>query len=514
MSAIFTKKVIIILPYYHKKVKGVGKKSYIFLRKPSYCDENAKKHCKLSKNLIFHFTESVFCDIIYNDMLYTEIYFRTGKNMEMIKVKKRFTEIAAMVTALCCMVCSTSCGREVPTDPDTSNGGFVAAGGGAENTEEENDDKIQLVPRTTTAADISVVTTDTTGTGKNVSLVTRSKEELEKINNNKKPRTTVKVPSGVGVLRTTSVKNNSGTGSGTGTGSGGNGTGTGTGTGTTASAQVTTTAAVTTPSAPTIQLSYTSAEIIVGQTKQYALVTGSYAEEWTTSDANVATVDQYGNITAVGEGTCKITVTDKNTKQYGEIAVTVINLPDSLKVENGFTYTKEGNILIANKSYALPSTYNPGGLTDDTYNAFLLLKQAAANANCGLREFTIASGYRSYTDQIDAYNSFSYDENRDTFSARPGHSEHQTGMAIDVIDASENFNGTPEAEWLKEHCHEYGFIIRYPEGKEHITGYMYEAWHIRYVGVEMAQKIREEGERSGNPNITLEEYFDFDSDYR
>lgn len=444
----------------------------------------------------------------------------------MIEVKKRFSEIAAMVTALCCMVCSTSCGREVPTDTNTSNGGFVASGGESENTEEENDDKVQLVPRTTTAADRSVVTTDTTGTGKNVSLVTRSKEELEKINKNKKPRTTVKVPSGVGVLRTTSVKNNSGTANGTGTtvvgnGTGiGNGTGTGTGagngtgTGTTASVQVTTTAAVTTPSVPTIQLSYTSAEIIVGQTKKYPVVTGNYAEEWTTSDANVATVDNVGNITAVGEGTCKITVTDKNTKAYGEIVVTVKKLPDKLKVENGLTYTKEGNILIANKSYALPNTYDPGGLTDETYNAFLLLKQAAANANCGLREFTIASGYRSYTDQIDAYNSFSYDENRDTFSARPGHSEHQTGMAIDVIDASEDFNGTPEAEWLKEHCHEYGFIIRYPEGKERFTGYMYEAWHIRYVGVEMAQKIREEGERTGNPNITLEEYFDFDSDYR
>lgn len=428
----------------------------------------------------------------------------------MIKVKKRFTEIAAMVTALCCMVCSTSCGREVPTDPDTSNGGFVAAGGGAENTEEENDDKIQLVPRTTTAADISVVTTDTTGTGKNVSLVTRSKEELEKINNNKKPRTTVKVPSGVGVLRTTSVKNNSGTGSGTGTGSGGNGTGTGTGTGTTASAQVTTTAAVTTPSAPTIQLSYTSAEIIVGQTKQYALVTGSYAEEWTTSDANVATVDQYGNITAVGEGTCKITVTDKNTKQYGEIAVTVKKLPDSLKVENGLTYTKEGNILIANKSYALPNTYDPGGLTDDTYNAFVQLQQAAAAENLNLWN---ESGFRTYEYQNTIY--YGYPENeRDTYSAKPGHSEHQTGMAIDVNNPRDTFIGTPEAIWLKEHCYEYGFIIRYPEGKQSITGYKYEPWHIRYVGVEMAQKIHDKGEEIGDPNITLEEYFGFDSDYR
>lgn len=443
--------------------------------------------------------------------------------MEMIKVKKRFKEIAAMATAICCIMSCASCGREVPTDDGANNGGFVASGGELENGENADDETIKLVPRTTTAADMSVMTTDTTGTGRNISLVTRSKEELDRINSNKKPRTTAKKQSGGGVLRTTSIKNNSGAGNGTGTGAGGNGTGTGTGTGngtgtgTAASAQVTTTAVVTTPSVPTIQLSYTSAEIIVGQTKKYPVVTGNYAEEWTTSDANVATVDNVGNITAVGEGTCKITITDKNTKAYGEIVVTVKKLPDSLKVENGLTYTKEGNILIANKSYALPNTYDPGGLTDDTYNAFLLLKQAAANANCGLREFTIASGYRSYQTQVGNYDYFVNRDGvslADTYSARPGHSEHQTGMAIDVIDASENFNGTPEAEWLKEHCHEYGFIIRYPEGKERFTGYMYEAWHIRYVGVEMAQKIREEGERTGNPNITLEEYFDFDSDYR
>ncbi len=423
-------------------------------------------------------------------------------------MKKRVSEIIAMVTALCCTVCSTSCGREVPTDTNTSNGGFVVSGGESEGSEEQNDDEIKLVPRTTTAAERNDITTETTGTGNNVSLVTRSKEELDRINNNRKPKSTAK-PSG-GVMRTTSVKNNGGAGNSTGAGGTGTGIGNGTGTGTIASAQVTTTAVVTTQSVPTIQLSYTSAEIIVGQTKPYAIVTGYYDELWTTSDANVATVDNVGNITAVGEGTCKIIVTDKNTKAYGEIAVTVKKLPDSLKVENGFTYTKEGNILIANKSYALPSTYNPGGLTDDTYNAFVQLQQAAAAENLNLWN---ESGFRTYEYQNIIY--YGYPENeRDTYSARPGHSEHQTGMAIDVNNPRDAFNGTPEAIWLKEHCHEYGFIIRYPEGKQSITGYKYEPWHIRYVGVEMAQKIREEGERRGDPNITLEEYFDFDSEYR
>ncbi len=426
-------------------------------------------------------------------------------------MKKRVSEIIAMVTALCCIVCSTSCGREVPTDTNTSNGGFVVSGGESEGSGEQNDDEIKLVPRTTTAAERNDITTETTGTGNNVSLVTRSKEELDRINNNRKPRSTAK-PSG-GVMRTTSVKNNGGAGNGTGAG------GTGTGTGTAVTAQVTTTA-VTTQSVPTIQLSYTSAEIIVGQTKQYALVTGYYDELWTTSDANVATVDQYGNITAVGEGTCKITVTDKNTKAYGEIAVTVKKFPDSLKVENGLTYTQEGNILIANKSHALPSTYvpvstnNSCGLTDDTYNAFVQLQQAAASKGLNLEN---KSNYRSYATQESIYNQYVYDYGEttaDTFSARPGHSEHQTGMAIDLNSIDDSFAYTAESEWLKEHCYEYGFIIRYPEGKQSITGYKYEPWHIRYVGVEMAQKIRAKGEEIGDPNITLEEYFGFDSMYR
>ena len=86
-------------------------------------------------------------------------------------------------------------------------------------------------------------------------------------------------------------------------------------------------------------------------------------------------------------------------------------------------------------------------------------------------------------------------------------------MAIDVNNPSDSFNGTPEALWLKEHCVDYGFIIRYPEGKQGITGYKYESWHIRYVGVEMAKKLRDAGIAKGDANITLEEYFGITSNY-
>ena len=96
----------------------------------------------------------------------------------------------------------------------------------------------------------------------------------------------------------------------------------------------------------------------------------------------------------------------------------------------------------------------------------------------------------------------------DTFSARPGHSEHQTGLAIDVNSVDDSFRGTPEAIWLADNCYKYGFIIRYPEGKEGITGYKYEPWHIRYVGSEIAKKVHDAGS-----NATLEEIYGLSSQY-
>ena len=73
------------------------------------------------------------------------------------------------------------------------------------------------------------------------------------------------------------------------------------------------------------------------------------------------------------------------------------------------------------------------------------------------------------------------------YSARPGHSEHQSGLAMDVGAIDNNYGNTPAGKWLAEHCADYGFILRYPQGKENITGYMYEPWHIRYVGVQYAR---------------------------
>jgi LAS superfamily LD-carboxypeptidase LdcB len=118
------------------------------------------------------------------------------------------------------------------------------------------------------------------------------------------------------------------------------------------------------------------------------------------------------------------------------------------------------------------------------------------------------SGYRSYARQeaIFASNVRKYGlEKANQFSAKPGQSEHQTGLAMDITCTSvsygltQRFGSTKEGIWVKENANKFGFILRYQQGKESITGYQYEPWHLRYVGKEAAKEITER-------NVTLEEY--------
>ena len=181
----------------------------------------------------------------------------------------------------------------------------------------------------------------------------------------------------------------------------------------------------------------------------------------------------------------------------------------------------DGNILVlVNKEYPVSEDYEPSDMVEidgslstnqnlkvkrEAYEAYLeMLKDAQAE---GLN-FSICSAYRSYALQESLYNNSlaaNGKEYTETMFAYPGKSEHHTGYAIDITSASMNwglsqdFTEYPDGAWITEHCSEYGFIIRYPKGKEDVTGYVYEPWHIRYVGIDTAKYITDH-------ELTLEEY--------
>ncbi len=183
-------------------------------------------------------------------------------------------------------------------------------------------------------------------------------------------------------------------------------------------------------------------------------------------------------------------------------------------VKNGVTYID--GYLIVNKTYSLPSNYG-SALTSQTTEAFAQMQAAALLEGIDLY---ISSGFRSYQRQNTLYNNYVARDGvnkADTFSARPGHSEHQSGLAFDVCShnldgknacINSNFDNTPQAQWLAQNCYKYGFILRYPEGKTNETGYKYESWHFRYVGIDLATKLYNNGNW-----LTMEDYFGITSTY-
>lgn len=227
------------------------------------------------------------------------------------------------------------------------------------------------------------------------------------------------------------------------------------------------------------------------------------AEIWSSDNTAIATVNNIGRITGVSVGNCTVTVRSQdNPNIFANVSVTVT--PYIAPVEPEATYIN--GILIANKTYPLPSTYNPG--VNPAANAALQEMFAAAKAE-GLNLF-VKSGFRSYSTQKSLYNNYVKRDGAaaaDRYSARPGHSEHQTGLAFDINKANSSFAGSPEANWLAQNCYKYGFIIRYPQGKESITGYIYEPWHVRYLGVETATAVY-------NSGLCLEEYLCITSSYK
>ena len=136
-----------------------------------------------------------------------------------------------------------------------------------------------------------------------------------------------------------------------------------------------------------------------------------------------------------------------------------------------------------------------------------MLKDATAK---GLNIY-IASGYRSYNYQVNVYNRYVKSDGTavaDTYSSRPGNSEHQTGLCFDLNTIEDSFQYTNEGKWVNDNCYKYGFCIRFPKGKDSATGYQYESWHLRYVGVDLATKLYNNGDW-----LSLEEYFGITSEY-
>ena len=191
-------------------------------------------------------------------------------------------------------------------------------------------------------------------------------------------------------------------------------------------------------------------------------------------------VKENNDIIAKKEGVSKIVLKHKiqNLKKSITVKVnkkviekvkdkTIEDVKPNIEVKNGLTYVN--GILIVNKTYSVPNDYNPGTLTTETKNAFDEMQKAAEKDNIKL---WIVSGFRSYSLQTSLYNNYVLKDGKekaDTYSARPGHSEHQTGLAMDLNIVDSSFEGTKEAIWIADNCYKYGFIIRYPKEKEEIT---------------------------------------------
>lgn len=178
-------------------------------------------------------------------------------------------------------------------------------------------------------------------------------------------------------------------------------------------------------------------------------------------------------------------------------------LPEVVIAQDGTTWID--GILVANKTIAVPADYNPG-LLPQVQQAFDEMRAAAAADGITL---WIKSGFRSYADQKIVYGDYAArlgQSAADRFSSRPGHSEHQTGLAIDVNLARPAFAGTAEAAWLAAHAPEFGFVVRFPDGREGATGYTYEPWHLRYVGPELARTLTD-------ADLSIEEFLGITSAY-
>ena len=230
--------------------------------------------------------------------------------------------------------------------------------------------------------------------------------------------------------------------------------------------------------------------------KRYLILSGLLAltlaacsqEKPATSETQTSTEEK-----TVQEGTV-----GSKSQEASQKKAEVVNKGDYYSVQG-----KYDEIVIANKHYPLSKDYNPG--ENPTAKAELL-KLIAAMQEAGFPISDHYSGFRSYETQTQLYQDYVNKDGKaeaDRYSARPGYSEHQTGLAFDLIGTDGDLvTEEKAAQWLLDHAADYDFVVRYLKGKEKETGYMAEEWHLRYVGKE-AKDIAASG-------LSLEEYYGFE----
>ena len=230
--------------------------------------------------------------------------------------------------------------------------------------------------------------------------------------------------------------------------------------------------------------------------KRYLILSGLLAltlaacsqEKSATSDAKTSSEQS-----TVQEGTA-----GSKSQEASQKKAEVVNKGDHYSIQG-----KYDEIVVANKHYPMSKDYNPG--ENPTAKAELL-KLIAAMQQAGFPISDNYSGFRSYETQTQLYQNYVNKDGKaeaDRYSARPGYSEHQTGLAFDLIGTNGDLvTEEKAAQWLLDHAADYGFVVRYLKGKEKETGYMAEEWHLRYVGKE-AKEIAASG-------LSLEEYYGFE----
>ncbi len=207
----------------------------------------------------------------------------------------------------------------------------------------------------------------------------------------------------------------------------------------------------------------------------------------------------------------------KDAFEDDEKIISLINTNAYKDFYSEIKYVEGFNInMLMNTYYALPEDYEAPELVEissmyayanqyiikEVNDAYVNMWKAADSEDLTL---IVNSSYRTYEDQEAMYQA-----SPSGYAALPGHSEHQTGLALDIVtygSIENEFENTEEFKWLESNAYKYGFILRYPEGKEDITGYNYESWHYRYLGVELATKVYESG-------LTYDEYYAYYCEYK